>query len=172
MCAPSGCRLRPHATGRELRTKVNPGTSMPTKKSNDPPFSNAPMPCGLKYAASFLPGGLKTFVQLAWLSTDERARDFARRWRELRPAERDETDFEEVCRQVAICDTELLGAVISTAFELGIDVLPVIGGISAMSRTLASLFHRALHSSPAREQACEAIEYFDRCFQPDCERRR
>jgi hypothetical protein len=118
-----------------------------------------------------LPGGVRTFVQLAWLSSDERGRDVARRWRELTPAERDETDLEALCDQAGIQGVSLLGIVLGTGFELGIDISPVIGGISAMPHVLLSVFHHALQSGPAREQACEAIEFIDRRFRADRERR-
>jgi hypothetical protein len=145
---------------------------MTKKKSNEPRRSTAPpIPCSLKYPASFLPGGVKTFVHLAWLSSDERARDVARRWRELTPAERDETDLESLCDQAGIRGDSLLGIVLGTAFELGIDIAPVIGGISSMPHVLLGVFHRASQSGPAREQACEALEFIDRRFQADRERR-
>jgi hypothetical protein len=86
----------------------------------------------LQYALSFLPGGVKTAMQLAWLSRDERVRDVARSWLALGSAERDQTDIEELCDGAGIRDGDYLGAVMGTAFELNVDISAVIGGITRM----------------------------------------
>lgn len=103
-------------------------------------------------------------MQLAWLSRDERVRDVARRWRALDPAERNQTDIEELCDEAGIREGDYLGVVMSTAFELKVDVSDVIGGITRMPVALMGLFGRAAYSVYEQERAVEAIEFFNRRF--------
>lgn len=103
-------------------------------------------------------------MQLAWLSRDERVREVARRWRALGAAERDQTGFEELCDQAGIRDGDYLGAVMSTAFELNIDVSTVIDAITQMPSALLRVFGSVAYSQAGRERAVEAIEFFNRRF--------
>ena len=96
------------------------------------------------------------------LSRDERVRDVARRWRALSAAERDQTDIEELCEEAGMRESDYLGAVISTAFELNINVSAVIGGITRMPMALIGAFGSAGRSVAGRERAVEAIEFFNR----------
>jgi hypothetical protein len=104
---------------------------------------------------------------LAWHARDERTRDVARRWRALGRTERNCTDIEALCDEAGLHEGEFLGAVVATAFELGINVAPVIGGITAMPQRLTGIFGMSAYSEAGREQAVLAMEFFARRFSVD-----
>jgi hypothetical protein len=126
--------------------------------------SPARFPFGLKFAASFFPGGVKTMIRLAWLSRDERARDVARQWRAIDLARRDGTDLEDLCRAAGMRDADLLGDVMATAFDLGIDVSNVIGGIIRMPAIVEAFYQSAMRSEGGRNRAVDAAEFLDRHY--------
>ncbi len=126
--------------------------------------SAAYAPVGLKYAASFLPGGTTTMIWLAWHSRDERVRDVAKRWRVLDTEQRERMDLEALCDEADLRDGDFLGAVLGTAFEFRIDISPVIGGITAMPQALMGLFSLSIRSEAGDDQVCQAIEFFNRRF--------
>jgi hypothetical protein len=119
-------------------------------------------PFGLKYALSHLPYGLKTAMHLASLSHDRRVRSVAARWRALDKDQQASTFLEDLCEDAGIDGPYLLGKVLSTAFELGIDVSGVIGGMMRMPEMLSSALLRARESTEGINAACAVFEYIDR----------
>src|SRR6202030_627179 len=103
----------------KLGRRVNRRVSMPK-----PPFigSRPPVPrfpYGLKHLASYLPGGVKAMIHLAWLSRDERVRDVARRWRALDREQQRSIEIEELCYQAGVKDADFIADIAATGHELG-----------------------------------------------------
>jgi hypothetical protein len=137
-------------TGVTNADKPNRETHIHETKSLPKPRASR-LPIGLKYGASFLPGGVRTMINFARLSPDERVRHVAQRWRALYCAGREQTDLEDLCHDAGVRDCEFLGHVVRTAFELDVDVSPLIGGISQMPDAVTALFASAQRSFAARE---------------------
>ena len=76
----------------------------------------------LENAARLLPGGVRTMLHLAWLSSDSRVRSVASEWHSFSAVARVEAHIEDLCRSAGISDAEFAGEVTRTAWELGIDV--------------------------------------------------
>ena len=103
-------------------------------------------------------------LHFAQLAPDVRVRDVAHLWRSLDRAGREQTDLEDLCRDAKVSDGDFLGQVIGTAFELGVDVSPLIGGISQMPHAVTALFVSAQQSVAARERAFEAFAFVGKRF--------
>ncbi len=151
-------------TSRKLGRKVNRRTSIPEIPfiGSKPPIPR--FPYGLKYLATYLPGGMKTMIHLAWLSRNKRVRDVARRWRALDKEQKRSIEIEELCHEAGVKDSDFIADIASTAHELGIDVGSLIGGMTQMPRSLAASFNAA-SLGEGLEQAWEAMEFFDRSVQ-------
>lgn len=101
-----------------------------------------PFPFGLRYAAQFLPFGLRGFMQFAWMSDSLEAKKVGSFWLWSDKAAQDGMDLEGLCEKCRITPGELIGAVVRVAYELRVDVSALIGGIVRMPDVLlASLRH-------------------------------
>jgi hypothetical protein len=77
---------------------------------------------GLNRAGMNLPGGFRTLIHLAWISDNPKAREVARRWNALSPADKREVILEDLCDEVRIMLGDFAAAVAGTGAELGINV--------------------------------------------------
>jgi hypothetical protein len=128
------------------------------------PPPRIPYPFGLRYAAQFLPYGLKTMMQFAWMSEDSRARKVGSWWLFSDKATQESSDLESLCEKADISPAEFVGVVAGIAYELGVDVSELIGGMARMPEAISAIFTNATRSREHMEEAIAAIEYFDRKF--------
>ena len=69
-------------------------------------------------------------IALARLSEDQKVKSVALQWNSLSRKDRRNAPIDQLCRAVGVDDSKFLGAVTSTAFELGIDVSRVFAAIT------------------------------------------
>lgn len=144
--------------------KSNRRASTPRQSSDSPKplISKAPVPSGLNWIATFLPYGVPTMINLAWLSQNAKARKVASYWMTLDTAGKDNVQLDDLCDEVGITPAEFVGAVAGTAHELDMDVSAVFAGIARMADALSVAFARAYETPDGREWAVEALEFIER----------
>ena len=69
-------------------------------------------------------------IALARLSENEKAQEVARRWNALPRKDRSHTSLDELCGAADVTPSKLLGVVVATAHELGMDVGGVLRAIA------------------------------------------
>ena len=69
-------------------------------------------------------------IALARLSENEKAQEVARRWNALLRKDRSHTSLDEICESANITPSKVLGVVVATAHELGMDVGGVVRAIA------------------------------------------
>jgi len=103
-----------------------------------------PSACGLRYAARFLPYGVRGMMQLAWLSEDARAKKVGGRWLFADKGIQDSADLEDLCDQAGITAADFIAAITKVAYELRVDVSGLIGGIFDMPNAISSALALAI----------------------------
>ena len=71
-------------------------------------------------------------------------------------------DLEALCERCHITPAELISAVVRVAYELRVDVSPVIAGISRMPEALSASLTHAVRTGERLQRAVAAMEYIDR----------
>lgn len=121
-----------------------------------------PFPFGLRYAARFVPYGLRGFMQLAWMSDNLEAKKVGSFWLGSDKPTQDSLDLEALCERCHIMPAALISAVVGVACELRVDASPLIAGISRMPDLLSASLTQAISTGEQLEEAVAAIEYMDR----------
>jgi hypothetical protein len=94
---------------------------------------------GLNYVALFLPGGLENMIDLARLSEDEKAQEIARQWNALPRRDRKNTSLDELCAAAGVRAAKFLGVVVTTGYELGMDLNGVVAAIANLDTMRAHM---------------------------------
>jgi hypothetical protein len=138
---------------------------MPTKFPFDreqPPSEwrapKVPFPWGLRYTAQFLPYGVRDMMQFAWMAEDRRAKKVGSWWLFADKATQDSADLEDLCDKADITPGEFVGVIAGVAFELGIDVSPLIGGIADAPRAVEAALAHTIRTGEGLEEAYAATE--------------
>jgi hypothetical protein len=80
-------------------------------------------------------------------------------------AQQAETELEDICDEVDVSPKGFFGDVVGTAFDLGIDIRGVFGGITMIPSLVVRYVARTPRSSEDVSQICRAIEFIDRMAQ-------
>src|SRR5215831_8509717 len=86
-----------------------------------------------RHVADSIFGGVETILVLAWLSSDPQVWAIAGRWSSLPRKAKQNVELEEPCLTAGIDAGSFFGSVVTTAFELGMDVSGFIGAALQMS---------------------------------------
>jgi hypothetical protein len=155
----------------KIEAEINLHTPMPQFPCNKKQHPQRPESCsaqirppkipfrwGLRYAAQFLPYGVRDMMQFAWLSQDFRAKKVGSWWLFADKAIQDSADLEALCEKAGITPAEFIGVIAGVAFELRVDVSPLIGGISDTPRAVDAALAHAIHTGEGLEGALAATE--------------
>ena len=169
---PLYCCLVQVTSGSKIEAEIKLHTPMPTKTPLDVkqhpqrpesrPFEicppKIPFPFGLRYAAQFLPYGVRDMMQFAWMSEDFRAKKVGSWWLFADKAMQDSADLEAFCEKAHITSAEFIGVIAGVAFELRVDVAPLIGAISDMPRAVEAALAHTIRTGEGLEEAYAATE--------------
>jgi hypothetical protein len=97
-------------------------------------------------------------MQFAWLSEDSRAKKVGGWWLFADKTTQDSADLEARCETADITPAEFIGVITGVAFELGVDVSALIGGISDTPRAVEAALAHTIRTGEGLEEAYAATE--------------
>lgn len=92
------------------------------------------------------------------MSEDFRAKKVGSWWLFADKATQDSADLEDLCEKAHITPAEFIGVIAGVAFELRVDVSPLIGGISDTPRAVEAALAHTIRTGEGVEEAYAATE--------------
>ena len=108
---------------------------------------------------------MEGMFHLAALSRDARVRVVASEWITLDKAQRQNIEPEMLCERAGPGPEEFIGAVLKVAYELQVDVSPMIGAMIMMPHALAMTLDHACLTGERLEQVFAGLEAVGRSVQ-------
>ncbi len=110
---------------------------------------------GLRYFATYIPGGVHNLITLARLSKDEKVRQLAVLWNSLPRKDHRTVNLDRLCLLDAeVSPGMVLASIAETAYDLDIDVSELIGAIDAIPNAAREESRRARTGSWRDRERC------------------
>jgi hypothetical protein len=122
----------------------------------------------IRFFSVYIPGGVFTTIALVRLSADEKIRQVAVLWNALPRKEHKTVNLDQLCLNVGLTPACVLGSIVETAYDLGMDVAQMVSALLALPGAIQWEMTRARKKGSwcERERFLSMVGFMSKQFAP------